>query len=538
MDKRLGGGPATPDEVAALDAAIKTGDPADRILPALHALNDRIGWISRGALDEICRRLDVAPATAFGVASFYGMFSTSPRPTAVTYVCDDVPCRLAGALDAIAALPPPSEAWSWERSPCLGQCDRAPATLAYGPAAQPEAYRPPTVGGLGELRLLSRVNRIDPADFDAYAATGGLVGLRRAREIGPAAVIAEIKASGLIGRGGAAFPAGTKWEAVAGAAERRRYLVCNADESETGTFKDRVLLEGDPFALLEGMAIAAFACDVGASFIYLRGEYPEAARRLEVAAATFEEREGFHVELRRGAGAYICGEETALFNSIEGRRGEPRSKPPFPTVAGLFGKPTVVNNVETLANIAPIMASGPEAWRSVGTPQSPGTKLFSLCGHVQRPGVYEVPFGTTLRTLVEQLGGGVLGGRPLQAIQCGGAAGTFLRPEDLDLPLTFENLRARGATVGSGAVVVMDDTTSLLDVVSRTAEFFAHESCGQCVPCRVGTVRQVELLARTDRSERRPLLGEVGQVMRDASICGLGQTASNAVLSAIEEFDL
>ncbi len=299
-----------------------------------------------------------------------------------------------------------------------------------------------------------------------------------------------------------------------------------------------MLLEGDPFALLEGMAIAALACGIEKSFIYLRGEYPEAARRLEHAAAAFSEREGFQVELRRGAGAYICGEETALFNSLEGHRGEPRSKPPFPTVAGLFGKPTVVNNVETLANVAPILAGGAEAWRAVGTAESPGTKLFSLCGHVQRPGVYEVPFGTTLRTLVEDLGGGVRGQRRLQAVQCGGAAGTFLRPSDLDLPLTFEDLRARGATIGSGAVVVMDDTVSLLDVVTRTAEFFAHESCGQCVPCRVGTVRQLELLEQTDRPDRRALLAEVGQVMRDASICGLGQTASNAVLSALQEFDL
>jgi NADH-quinone oxidoreductase subunit F len=283
------------------------------------------------------------------------------------------------------------------------------------------------------------------------------------------------------------------------------------------------------------MAIAAFACGVTKSYLYLRGEYPHARRRLERAIAQVREREGFDVELRRGAGAYICGEETALFSSLEGRRGEPRSKPPFPTVAGLFGRPTVVHNVETLANVPLILTGGAAAWRTAGTAQSPGTKLFSLCGHVERPGVYEVPFGTTLRTLIMEMGGGVRAGRSLQAVQCGGAAGTFLRPEDLELPLTFEDLRARSATVGSGAVVVLDETVSLLDVVRRTAEFFAHESCGQCVPCRVGTVRQVELL---DRPGSRSLLAEVGQVMRDASICGLGQTASNAVLSAFREFEL
>jgi NADH-quinone oxidoreductase subunit F len=531
MDKRLGGGPASAEELAALDGVIVADDPPDMLLPALHALNDRVGWISPGALDEVCRRLDVAPATAFGVASFYAMFSTEPRPPTVAYICDDVPCRMAGALELIATLPGTPPGWTWERSPCLGQCDRAPAVLTTGPPvaellkAELASFQKPASETAG-LRmpkhpLLHRVGRVDPTDIDAY---GAFEGLRRAREIGPEAVIAEITASGLIGRGGAAFPAGAKWQAVAAAADPVRHLVCNADESETATFKDRVLLEGDPFAVLEGMAIAAFACGVTKSYVYLRGEYPLAHERMMAAIAQVGEREGLDIELRRGAGAYICGEETALFNSLEGRRGEPRSKPPFPTVAGLFGRPTVVHNVETLANVPVILGGG-----------RPDTKLFSLCGHVERPGVYEVPLGTPLRTLVEELGGGVAGGRSLQAIQCGGAAGTFLTANDLDLPLTFEDLRARGATIGSGAVVVMDDSVDLRDVVRRTAQFFAHESCGQCVPCRVGTVRQVELL---DRPGSRALLEEVAQVMRDASICGLGHTASNLVLSAIKEFDL
>src|SRR5579859_1306837 len=477
MDKRLSGGPATPEETRALDAVVGPGSPPDQLLPALHALNDGVGWISPGGLDEICRRLDIAPATAFGVASFYDLFSTEPRPRTVIHVCDDVPCRLAGAADVIAALPESPDGWSWERSPCLGLCDAAPAALVAGLAgraiasasapaiaeagrlfaarapgeasaasgppigeaarapsppndarehsAPPPSQPPPChAEALGERRLLTRVNRVDPTDIAAYVAAGGFEGLRRAREIGPEAVIAAITASGLIGRGGAAFPAGVKWEAVAGAGDRVRYLVCNADESETGTFKDRVLLEGDPFAVIEGMAIAALACGVTKAYLYLRGEYPHAHERLARAIAAFRDREGFDVELRRGAGAYICGEETALFNSLEGKRGEPRSKPPFPTVAGLFGRPTVVHNVETLANVPLILSAGAAAWRSVGTAQSPGTKLFSLCGHVERPGVYEVPFGTSIRTLVMGLGGGVRGGRGLQAIQCGGAAGT------------------------------------------------------------------------------------------------------------------
>jgi len=557
MDKRLSSDQPTPTELRALDGAIAPGDAPDLLLPALHALNDNIGWISPGGVNEICRRLDLAPATVFGVASFYAMFSTEPRPPAVVHVCDDVPCRLAGALGVIAALPETPEGWCWERSPCLGLCDVAPAALITGrqaralaavtapaisaavlsPAAAPSP--PPLhVGALGAARLVARVDHIDPGDIDAYTAAGGFRGLWRAREIGPAAVIEEITSSGLVGRGGAAFPAGAKWEAVAHAADPVRYLVGNADESETGTFKDRVLLEGDPFAVIEGMAIAAFACGVTKSFIYLRGEYPHAWERLKRAIDAVREREGFDVELRRGAGAYICGEETALFNSLEGRRGEPRSKPPFPTAAGLFGRPTIVHNVETLANVPLIVSDGAAAWRSTGTEGSPGTKLFSVCGQVRRPGVYEVPFGTTLGTVISEMGGGVQDGRRLQAIQCGGAAGTFLRPDDVELRLTFEDLRARGATVGSGAVVVIDDTASLIDLVRRTAEFFADESCGQCVPCRVGTVRQVELLGRLEEESTRALLAEVGQVMRDASICGLGQTASSAVLSALAEFAL
>ncbi|HWW53674.1 MAG TPA: NAD(P)H-dependent oxidoreductase subunit E, partial [Acidimicrobiales bacterium] len=309
MDKRLSGGKATSEELVALDTVITAGAPADLLLPALHALNDRIGWISRGALDEICRRLDLAPATAFGVASFYGLFATEPRPPTVAYVCDDVPCRMAGALDVIDALADPSGEWTWERTPCLGLCDHAPAALLGGlggralgdatarsvTAAAAAALAgdvgseppPVRVSGVGELRLLARVNRVEPTDADAYAQAGGFAGLRRAREIGPEAVVAEITESGLIGRGGAAFPAGVKWAAVSASNEPVRFLVCNADESETGTFKDRVLLEGDPFAILEGMAIAAFACGVTTSYLYLRGEYPHARARLEQAIAHF-----------------------------------------------------------------------------------------------------------------------------------------------------------------------------------------------------------------------------------------------------------
>jgi NADH-quinone oxidoreductase subunit F len=325
------------------------------------------------------------------------------------------------------------------------------------------------------------------------------------------------------------------------------HLVCNADESEPGTFKDRVLMEGDPFALIEAITIAAFATGCQRGWVYLRGEYPLARRRLtnairqataagllgpDIAGSGF----AFDLEVFVGAGAYICGEETAIFNSIEGFRGEPRNKPPFPVEVGLFGKPTLVNNVETLVNVLPIVSDGGAAYASIGTGSSTGTKLFCLSGAVVRPGVYEVPFGITLRQLID-LAGGITPGRSLRAVMLGGAAGSFATPDELDVPLTFEGTRAAGLSLGSGVVMVLDDTVDLVAFVRRIAAFFRDESCGQCVPCRVGTVRQEEVLVRLQsgagRSSDRQLLTDIGQVMRDASICGLGQTAHNAIESAL-----
>jgi NADH-quinone oxidoreductase subunit F len=314
-------------------------------------------------------------------------------------------------------------------------------------------------------------------------------------------------------------------------------------------------MEEDPFALVEAMTIAAIAGGCERGYIYIRGEYPLARERLETAMKQAREHSflgdnvlerGFHfdIELRRGAGAYICGEETALFNSIEGFRGEPRNKPPFPVQKGLFGKPTIVNNVETLVNVLDIVSRGGQAYATTGTSDSTGTKLFCLSGHAAKPGLYEVPFGATLRELLE-LAGGVREGKQLQAVLLGGAAGAFVTPAELDTPLTFEGVRPIKATIGSGVVIVFDETTDLKAVLLRIAAFFRDESCGQCVPCRVGTVRQEELLHRLAAMKpngsldtERTLLAEVGQVMRDASICGLGQTASSAIESAFAKFNL
>jgi NADH-quinone oxidoreductase subunit F len=558
----------------------------DLLLPALHAVQARFGWVPPGTLDYICKRLTVPPAEAHGVVTFYHLFSLSPRPLAVAHVCDDIACRIKGGERLCAELEHslgPESGGCWKRSPCLGRCESAPAALILKAGESPSAtsLAPTTTADIvaartseqaatydgfeslrqsipqfsgPKLRLLGRIGRIDPESLEAYRTSGGYVALARAIEFGPEDVIREVLASKLMGRGGAAFPTGRKWDAVAKARARPRYVVCNADESEPGTFKDRVLLEGDPFAVLEGMTIAGFATGSERGYLYVRGEYPLAARRLgmAIAAARAEGLLGenvmnsgfaFDVELRMGAGAYICGEETALFNSIEGKRGEPRNKPPFPVQAGLFGKPTVVNNVETLVNIPLILSLGGEAYSRIGTPGSTGPKLFCVSGNVARPGVFEVDFGISLGSLIA-MAGGVPDGKAIRAVLLGGAAGTFVGLDQLEMPLSFEGTRAAGATLGSGVVLVFDESIDLGDTLVRIAAFFRDESCGQCVPCRVGTVRQEELLQRLRsgqpigcRADEMTLLKEIGQVMRDASICGLGQTASNAIESAFAILD-
>ena len=570
----------------------------DLLLPVLHAIQSRIGWISPGALNYIAVRMILPPAEIHGVASFYAMFSLAPRAPVVANVCDDIACMTRGAGAMCAELeaaigPPgsndPQNRATWQRSPCLGLCERAPAALISSAGETPQEYvlapatsssiqsalrdaepgNPPsdpptpiTKSSVPQLdaahvRLLRRIGQIDPSNLDDYLGKGGYDALRRAMQIGPEQIIREVIESRLLGRGGAAFPTGKKWESLflQRGSGRPHYLVCNADESEPGTFKDRVLMEGDPFAILEGITIAALATSAAKGFIYVRGEYPLAAERLIHAIRVARERGylgrsilgspfSFDIELRRGAGAYICGEETALFNSIEGFRGEPRNKPPFPTQAGLFRQPTVVNNVETLVNIPHIILEGCAAFASIGTEQSSGTRLFCLSGHIVQPGVYEVPFGATLREVID-LAGGVGGTGNLQAILLGGAAGTFVSPAELDTPVTFEATRAIGATLGSGAIVLFDDTTDLKQILLRIAEFFREETCGQCVPCRVGVTRQKEVLERLieakpfgSTTQELGLLQEMSQAMRDASICGLGQTASGALLSAVRRWSL
>ena len=543
MDLRLLTAEPSEAERAAIDAVAGAPEAngrrvarADRdgrhlLLPALRAAQRRVGWVSEGALGYACRRLDVPPADAYGVASFYALLALEERPADVLHVCTDLACRLAGATVPEGAHP----------SPCLGLCERAPASLRTTAGEEPRELQLPETGpplpqaGADGLRLLRRIAAgVDPESLEAYRASGGYAALARALELGREGVLEAIDASHLLGRGGAAFPTGAKWQAVAHQPALPHYLVCNADESEPGTFKDRTLMEGDPFALVEAMTIAAFAAGCEHGYVYVRAEYPLAHARLEHAFAQARAAGllgddilgagfTFDIELRIGAGAYVCGEETALFQSIEGYRGEPRNKPPFPVEVGLFGKPTVVNNVETLANVPHILAGGGAA----------ATRLFCVSGHVARPGLYELPLGTALNELLE-----LAGARPPKAVLLGGAAGSFLRPDQLDLELSFEATRAAGISLGSGVVLVFGESADLVDAVLRIAEFFRDESCGQCVPCRVGTVRQEEALKRLAsgraNGDEREVLADLEQVMRDASICGLGQTAASAVRSAIE----
>ena len=381
-----------------------------------------------------------------------------------------------------------------------------------------------------------------PVSRERLMARGYDVAYRRAVEIGPEAIIREIQTVKLGGRGGAAFPTARKWQAVRNEPEPIKYVVMNADESEPGTFKDRELLLQDPLGALTGLVISAMTVGAKKGYIYIRGEYRDIERRLAAAIDVLRDTgwlgpDALSLEIRRGAGAYIAGEETALFNSIEGYRPEPRVKPPFPTAQGLFHKPTLIQNVETLANVGILLAHDTDWFASVGTDYSPGSKLIALSGHVAHPGVYEVPFGVELRTLIEDphYGGGTGTGHALNAVLVGGAAGTFLTGDEaFGTRLDYPDLARVGASVGSGALMMFDVQADLTQVLTGLARFFADESCGQCVPCRVGTKRIMEMLESRQMWERRNDLQDLARAMTDASICGLGQTAANALISAMK----
>lgn len=539
------------------------------VLRTLEACEQGLG---RPSLDVVAEAMRLPESRVGGVASFYSMFSLRPRGQRVIRVCDSPSCQACGSAallpvfrDRLGLAPgetTPDGMFTLERTSCVGLCDRAPALMVddapFGPVTPEEIpfilddcrqqalrYAPNPLYGQpapGEMRVvLARAGRINPDSLDDALAAGAYQGLKRALQMTPDDVIEALIASGLQGRGGAGFPAGRKARFVANETRTPKYVVCNADESEPGTFKDRVIMEADPHLLLEGMAIAGYAIGAHEGYIYIRGEYALAAARLQHAIAQAEAAGwlgrniagsgfDFHIHIHHGAGAYICGEETALLESLEGKRGVPRIRPPYPTVNGLWGQPTLVNNVETLANFAPILR---------GMPNAGSTKIFTVSGHVARPGAYEVPLGVTARTLIYDFAGGMKDGRPFKLAQTGGAAGTIIPAALLDVPLTYASAK-QGVSLGSGALLVCDDRVSAGDLLRWIVRFFWAESCGKCTPCRDGTAQALHILNRLAAGGGKPgdleQLAALADTLALASFCGLGQSVALPIRTALTHF--
>ena len=400
--------------------------------------------------------------------------------------------------------------------------------------------------------VLENSGNIDPERIEDYIAAAGYTALMQVlTEMTPAQVIEEVSKSGLRGRGGAGYPTGLKWSTVAKAVGGRKYLICNADEGDPGAFMDRSVLESDPHRVLEGMLIGAYAVGASEGFIYVRGEYPLAIKRLKIAIRQAERlgilgtnicgtRFSFRIDLRLGAGAFVCGEETALIASVEGKRGTPRPRPPYPAQEGLFGEPTLINNVETYANIPPIIRNGGAWYAKIGTEKSKGTKVFALAGRIANTGLVEVPMGITLREIVYDIGGGIPEGKKYKAVQTGGPSGGCLPEEFLDMPVDYENLSKAGSIMGSGGMIVMDESSCMVDVAKYFMDFCMSESCGKCVPCRVGTYQMNRILEAITRHEASPReidqLQELAELLKSASLCGLGQSAPNPVISTMRYF--
>jgi NADH:ubiquinone oxidoreductase subunit F (NADH-binding) len=530
--------------------------------------------LTREHVTDVARALNVPAARVEGVASFYSMLSRHTPPRQTLRMCDGIVCRLHGALECRAAAERAAAnrpGWTVERCSCLGLCERAPAGYLDGRQIGPvdgdriealfDDVHPgsrdddlpsvPAAPRAGEQRLvLQRCGRIDPRSIAEALAAGAYTGLGQALEHSPESVITAVEAAGLRGRGGAGFPTGRKWRTVAQAPDLRRYVIGNADESEPLMFKDRVLLECDPHAVLEGLAIAAYAVGAREGFLYVRGEYEPQAQLLEHAIAQAEaagrlgDRIGgtefsFRVHVHRGAGAYVCGEESALLESLEGRRGEPRVRPPFPAQAGYHGHPTVVNNVETLAVAAAILRIGADAYRAIGNPDTPGTRLFTLLGHVGRPGLVEVPFGLTLRQMIDELAGGMRPGSAFHLALTAGAAGTIVSGRHLDVPLDYDAGK-HGVAVGSGGILACDASISPVWLLRELLHFFEHESCGKCTPCRIGTAecRRIcdRLLSRSAEHGDLERLRQTAALLKQTSLCGLGTSTADPINSALDNF--
>ncbi len=524
------------------------------LLPILQALHDRDGYLSEEALQAVATGLRIPIADLFGTVTFYHHFAREPGGLDAPRVCTGPVCKMYGAEQLLAALDGATP------MPCSGRCDdpipvlRGHDTLvglsATDLESRPSPLPPEAPEGIEEC-VFADIRQPGRASLDGYQNTGGYEALRSALEMTPEALVQLIADSGLAGRGGAGFPTGVKWKAVADAEGHPKTIVCNADEGEPGCFKDRCLMDYDPHAIVEGMALAAYATGATRGFIYLRYEYPETERVLAQALveagdagllgqSILGSEFSFDLYVRRGAGAYICGEETSLLNSLEGKHPFPRNRPPYPVTHGFEDLPTVVNNVETLASVAPIVRHGAEWYRGLGRGEQAGTKVISLSGDVARPGNYEVPLGFPLGELIDEWAGGVGEGRTIQAVTMAGLSGGYLAGEDLDVTLDEPSIRSKDSFLGAGGIMVFDDTRDMIEVSHQAMEFFAHESCGKCFPCRIGTQRLMERLAgKAGPKELEPWIDEVvdlGKTMMETSACGLGMAAPLITNSLLKYF--
>ena len=515
------------------------------LLPLLHAFHDRDGFISEEAIRAVGDGLKIPVAEVFGTVTFYHHFSREAPGQNAPRVCTGPVCKYLGGPEVLETLK--------DATPmaCAGRCDDGVPVLQghevrVGRSADslettPSPLPPPNPGGIEEC-VFAHIREPGRKTPEGYRRTGGYEALEKAREMSRTDLLALITDSNLAGRGGAGFPTGKKWEMVEQAEGQPKAIVCNADEGEPGCFKDRAILDYDPHAVIEGMAIAAHATGATKGFIYLRYEYPETFTIVEDAIADAKEflGEGFRLYLRRGGGAYICGEEGSLLNSLEGKHPFPRNRPPFPVTHGYNDLPTVVNNVETLASVAPIILKGAKWYRGLGLGDHAGTKLVSVSGDIQKPGNYEVPFGLPLLTLLNDWCGGAPEGRTIQAVTMAGLSGGFLAGDDLDVTLDEPSIRAKGAFLGAAGIMVFDDTRNMVEVAHCAMEFFAEESCGKCFPCRIGTQRLTERLdgvaGPNDEAEWLDEVHDIGQTMMATSACGLGVAAPNITESLVKYF--
>ncbi|MBI5839359.1 MAG: NAD(P)H-dependent oxidoreductase subunit E [Chloroflexi bacterium] len=575
-NKKIKYNPISPE---VLEIAEEHHHTSEAVLEVLKELQDRHGVLSRETITDTARALDLPANRAFGMATFYSMLSLEERRN-ILRVCDGPVCWLkkAGVADWKEKAAP---GWTVERTSCLGLCDHAPAVLVNdeqaGPVTTDEAQKvcegwrgvPTEYSQVrkGETRVMTAlIGKIDPDSIEDALANGVYDGLKSALQKTPQQVYEEVEASGLQGRGGAGFPVGRKWKFVASEKRTPRYIVCNADESEPLIFKDRVLIDTNPHQLLEGITIGGYACGASDAWIYIRGEYEYQARRLERAIEQVEAKNllgknilgtsfSFNIHVHRGAGAYICGEETALLESLEGKRGEPRLRPPYPPTYGFRGQPTAVNNVESFCAVPHIVKNGAEWWRNLTDDPTPGTKVYMILGQVNKPGLFEAPFGLTLRQVIEEFGGGMIPGSTFNFALCGGAAGTIVPPALMDSHIDYSSGPLKGVTrdikamekrwtqvisMGAGAFLICDQNVSPVAFLRELLHFFAAESCGKCTPCRVGTWHSLEILDRM--AEGKGVKGDTEELkmlaalMQDSSFCGLGQSVAIPMKSALAHF--